>query len=138
MNTTRRALRAGASMILFGAVTASFALPLPAFAQTAPSMTCRSALEGADVTQVDITATTSCCYITSEDAWYKDNGIAEDVTYRSGSRYVETQACTGSIAAGFGSKSLTDDVEDETPPVMEAAPPAPEPEPELPEVLDVS
>jgi hypothetical protein len=78
------------TMLLLGATSSFlFAFTPMSFAQTDPTitsasvaLTCRSALQGDQFTQVLDVASPPCCYVSIEEDWYKANGIRVSSIYQ--------------------------------------------------------
>jgi hypothetical protein len=70
------------SSFLFAFTPVSFAQTDPTITSAAVALTCRSALQGDQFTQVLDIASPPCCYVSVEEDWYKANGIRLSSIYQ--------------------------------------------------------
>jgi hypothetical protein len=68
-------LGAASSLVLALTPTASFAQTEASISSATLALTCRSALQGGEFSQVQDIASPPCCYVSIEEDWYKSNGI---------------------------------------------------------------
>jgi hypothetical protein len=87
-------LGAASSFFVAFTSTASFAQTTPSISSASVALTCRSALQGDQFTQVQNIASPPCCYVSIEEDWYKAKGVELSSIYqRSNGDTYRAESC---------------------------------------------
>lgn len=87
-------LGAASSFFVAFTSTVSFAQTTPSISSASVALTCRSALQGDQFTQVQNIASPPCCYVSIEEDWYKAKGVELSSIYqRSNGDTYRAESC---------------------------------------------